>query len=830
VEECQIPGKLVDKMLRYMVTVHVDTPVGRIYGFVVSLPRRVIENPFEASYSEVVALAQEQVTCRRMQFRRALEDSVPKFRQRGLTIDEKLGVGYAVQGDTSGAEGVLQKLLLHQPCVPARSYHGAALRMKEVDEVVAGGTDPSPVLLDTALEKEDRSELVPLSSVLPSYLADLIEEDSEKEARPFWPLAGGVLDHLGSCGAVRNEWEMVQTTSGGACAWRGVLRESRVLGWHFRGGHLSSRADEWERLGCPSEVLQTIQGDPFPVWNDLAPAYFDNHPSLDEYIDLVRTDVARGLELGMVRLWDVSKEGPPVVLGGLSVVESGSANKLRVIYNGAYASYVEVRRPTPMMDLQCFLKKVRGVVEGHAGWGVWGGVLDLKDGYKQCPLDEPAQTRACFMMDGVLLTHLVLPFGLGSSVPRFTGATTWSFDYAMSEANRKLKNDGVPAELVGGVYVDDGIFAMVAENMRAAGVAFCMLLLEILRLGWVVNGKKIQFGKDIVALGLGVDFENMCVYIPAEKVEMTRALVVELTKRARGGKAVGARALARVFGKLQCLGTVATWVQPMLRTIMAGSLREAMCENMWWKSYTLQEAHIETLDALSLTLFDCPPQPVIFRSTWTIASDASGFAGGAVAWETGRKRATQLASLFDFPSCVGEWHSTWKELLALVLLFAHAARHFQAGVAVMLQTDCTAVISAVLSGVEDGDSPRHALVSLFWAVVREYGFVIRIVHVPGVCNVVPDYLSRCKGLAGAAWCAGCGLGEVPCAGKGERLSQSPGYPDKLQQGWQEVLQMVTGGIARGFWSVSRAAAWRTDVVCHDLSDGLGYCWQGICEC
>ena len=100
--------------------------------------------------------------------------------------------------------------------------------------------------------------------------------------------------------------------------------------WHSGGS--------WEP---PQNVLDFIQGADRreDLWTTLCPAYFCNEVTEAEDVAFVDAEVGKWLTLGKVREWDVAEEGP-VVVAGVRVIKSGFAGKKRLVYNGAYASYV----------------------------------------------------------------------------------------------------------------------------------------------------------------------------------------------------------------------------------------------------------------------------------------------------------------------------------------------------------------------------------------------------------------------------------------------------------------------------------------------------------
>ena len=173
-----------------------------------------------------------------------------------------------------------------------------------------------------------------------------------------------------------------------------------------RRGTLAEWIPEWRARGAPPELLAFLRAEEFPLWVEAAPAYFDNRVEPQD-VDFVDTTIANWLLLGKIRPWTTDDDGPAVVVAPLSVVQSGAAGKSRVIYNGSYSSYGEADRPTPMMLLPEYLRRVERMAARarKRRLQLFGLVLDMKGTVSTSPPSRPRPSPVQFS------------FGRGSSTP-----------------------------------------------------------------------------------------------------------------------------------------------------------------------------------------------------------------------------------------------------------------------------------------------------------------------------------------------------------------------------------------------------------------------------
>lgn len=381
---------------------------------------------------------------------------------------------------------------------------------------------------------------------------------------------------------------------------------------------------------------------------------------------------------------------------------------------------------------------------GHAaravrrfGRGCWLIKLDVEAAFKQVPVRPEDWHLLGFKWLGKYYYERVLPFGLRSSC-RLWELYAAALHHLFAEV---LTVQGVPRsdyEVIH--YVDDFLFVVrdqqQAGAVRAAAESLCRML------GLPMAEDKTEGPVQCLTfLGIELDTRALEARLPPSKLADLRQLCSEWRDKASAtlrevqslhGSLRFATAVVRP-GRFQ-LGRIVAYMTGLLafdpgrfaRHKISDPVRE---EVRWWVTF---------LDSFNGT-------SVLYEAEWAAAeklhlyTDAceSGFGGifgdrwFAGAWSPEQRAASMVTTARSMP---------FFELYALVAaacIFGPSWR----GRKITFHCDCEPVVQCIEKGRSSKPQLMH-LLRLLCETACSYQFDFRVLHIPGVSNVVADMLSR----------------------------------------------------------------------------------------
>jgi transposase InsO family protein len=324
--------------------------------------------------------------------------------------------------------------------------------------------------------------------------------------------------------------------------------------------------------------------------------------------------------------------------------------------------------------------------------------VDLLKGYWQVPLTERAKEISAFITPSGLYQYKVMPFGTKNS--------SATFQRLMNHITRNLAGCEV--------YIDDVvIYANDWETHVARLRAFLQAVHEV---GLTVNLSKTDFAKASVTF-LGHIVGQGKVMPRDAKVESIIQFPTPTNKK-EVSRFLGMIGFYRKFCK--DLATIAAPLNNLLRKRVPFT----------WCSQC-QNSFSAIKDILMSKPVLVPPD---YSKRFTLAVDASEIAAGAVLMQENHPVAYFSKS---FTTHQKNYSTIEKETCALILSLKHFEVYIAGAVGpTIVQTDHNPLVF-----IEKMKNNNQRIMR--WALMLQ-SFDIKIEHVKGVSNVVPDALSRVK--------------------------------------------------------------------------------------
>ncbi|KXZ50413.1 hypothetical protein GPECTOR_16g587 [Gonium pectorale] len=260
------------------------------------------------------------------------------------------------------------------------------------------------------------------------------------------------------------------------------------------------------------------------------PIQFPNHRSAMQHAEFVSAELARAVDQGVVRVWDLPTR--PVVVNGLLVVEQ--TDKLRLCMNP-----LQYERLT---DVAAYLQR-----------GEFCYATDDKSGYWQLATHPDSWPYLAVEWDGVTYYWPHLPFGLAPACRQYTAL--------QRELFRPLRRHGVRLTFL----IDDHLGVAAS---RAAALYQCRTTIMIMAaLGFTLSWKKCRWipAQQVRFLGLTVDSERLCFRVPDDKVAGLRALIAACSAPSA---VLTPRQAARIAGKIMSL-SLAVALAPLYSRLLS---------------------------------------------------------------------------------------------------------------------------------------------------------------------------------------------------------------------------------------------------------------------
>ena len=347
--------------------------------------------------------------------------------------------------------------------------------------------------------------------------------------------------------------------------------------------------------------------------------------------------------------------------------------------------------------------------------------IDLKDAYYSIPISEDHQKYLKFYWRDKLYTFTCLPMGLSSSPRIFTKVLKPLFSHLRSKFGDICLS-----------YIDDSLYIGEFAVHCAETTLHAVDLFS--RLGLKINPEKsvIVPSQTIEFLGFVIDSVRMTVTLTARKMGKIKSLCLSFL---RPGKLFTIRQVASFIGKLVSAFPGVEFGPLHYRHLTADkeyhltlnshnfdaemSLSQAsLTEVQWWSdNILLSYKHIRH------------PAPNV-----VIHTDAS-----SVGWGARIDEATQTAGIWSqFESAM---HINILELLAVKFALSSLLSD-QSNIHVKIMCDNTTAINYIsaMGGTKSVECNAIAYDIWEWAIVRNIW--LSAAHIPGVCNVAADQLSR----------------------------------------------------------------------------------------
>jgi hypothetical protein len=350
----------------------------------------------------------------------------------------------------------------------------------------------------------------------------------------------------------------------------------------------------------------------------------------------------------------------------------------------------------------------------------WFTTVDLKDAYFHVPIAPQHRPFLRFAFQDQVYQFRVLPFGLSLS-PRV-------FTRCMAAALAPIQARGLQVL----PYLDDWL--LCSHSQEQAVLEITQLLAHITRLGLSVNFSKSRLtpSQSVRFLGLTLDSRSMKAVPSEQRVDNILLLLQRFRRQAR----LPFRCFLRLTGMLAAAAAVIPLGLLSLRPfqIWVNSLHL----NPSWHRNRLIKVSQRCLLALNswrsrLYLTKGVVLGMIPSRREIVQTDASLTGWGAV-WQH-RAVTGQWG-----PQEVGENINTL-ELRAVLRALKHLAP-FLKGRHILVRSDNKSVVYHInhQGGTRSSQSLQVSQELLTWAFPRFAS--IRAMHIPGVSNVVPDFLSR----------------------------------------------------------------------------------------
>ena len=355
------------------------------------------------------------------------------------------------------------------------------------------------------------------------------------------------------------------------------------------------------------------------------------------------------------------------------------------------------------------------------GRGALMAKLDVKSAFRICPVQNRDWHYLGFSFLGYFFVDLCLPFGLRSSVERFTQLSNtllW-----IMRTNYDIKNSTH--------YLDD--FFLVgppSSNQCLQDMRKTISLFK--KLGVPLAPEKIVGPISCLTfLGIEIDTNAMSLKLPEAKF----AEIISLISAWKTRKKCTKRDLLSLIGKLSFASKVVPSGRIFLRRLIILSTTvkqlfhrislnaEARKDILWWAEYLPSwNGRYKILDPATTPCHDM-----------NIFTDASGEIGYGI-YNNGEWVSQR------WPEAVKEKSIQWKELFPVYLCCFLWAPSFR-GKRLLFHCDNLAIVN--IWSAQSSKCPEiMAILRKLFFISAKHEFTVNIKHIPGVDNVLADCLSR----------------------------------------------------------------------------------------
>jgi len=473
-----------------------------------------------------------------------------------------------------------------------------------------------------------------------------------------------------------------------------------------------------------------------------APLWLQNHRHSEADAEFISKEIDALLDTDAIGYYDVAQMGLPICICPI-MVTMDTSGKRRLVWDGRYTNsflrnlYVRFENIDGLTVLllespdcpasQILLLKV-----------------DLKSGYHHLRMHPSAYPFLCFVWDGVLYCWLALPFGLKLA--------PWAFEMCMKDARSVLRSLGNTPHMG---YLDDSgiplyrqlqvpVNTLVQETTERHSEMQHTLpqaddpvtkLLQLAFFGMVANIPKLRLDSYVEMLGIDIDVHAQRKTVPKRREDTLMPLLHEVASSAPGHR-IPARQLARVAGYIISMYPALRHARTMLWSITY-ALYPFNLSNQWDGRLTIPAAVRDTCQWWEENFNKCNGRPFRELPQFTFEWDAAKAGAGAHLHGMGQHYLLHV----DRPAAERALHNTLWELVAAPDLILPVLPVL-AGHCFAMFGDCMYAVSYLRRGGGSDPLPT-AMVQKFFRLLLEYDAeLLRVGHIPGHQNCIPDAVSR----------------------------------------------------------------------------------------
>ena len=348
--------------------------------------------------------------------------------------------------------------------------------------------------------------------------------------------------------------------------------------------------------------------------------------------------------------------------------------------------------------------------------------LDISQAYYHVPIHEDYKKYFSFVCDGIRYMFNVMPFGLCSAPYLFTKFTSSIWKFLRKHYCMKIF-----------VYLDD--ILIIAESFDLAKLQMSRTVNILTYLGFKINMKKSELipSQKFVFLGVSFDTTNMSMC----NSELNISKCLEKTKFLLNKSTVSKYELTSLLGLLNFMVDYAnderTYLYPLIKYIN--------CNFPCNDNRNLQKPKIARFNEIiqrwsnSACFLPTPIHPKV--PTVTLRTDASK-----------RKWGATLENNTGLNHCSGPWEGQAmclninnKELLTILNSLKTFENLLQTD-HVSIFTDNKTAVSVLKKKGTHKDAFRHNTVREILELLAKSRSTFEVHHIPGVKNVLADFLSR----------------------------------------------------------------------------------------
>lgn len=355
------------------------------------------------------------------------------------------------------------------------------------------------------------------------------------------------------------------------------------------------------------------------------------------------------------------------------------------------------------------------------GRGALMAKLDIKSAFRICPVRQEDWHYLGFSFLGFYFVDLCLPFGLRSSVERFTQLSDtllW-----IMKNNCKIANCTH--------YLDDFYLAGPPSSPQCEDDMQKTIAL-FKNLGVPLAPEKIEGPvTNLTFLGIEIDSQTMSIRLPEEKLSALISLLQKWSEMRKCTK----RELLSLIGKLSFASKVIPSGRMFVRRLIDLSMTverlshrislnsEARKDISWWANYLpAWNGRYKILDSLTTPCHQLH-----------IYTDASGEIGLGI-YNNGKWVSK------TWPKEHKQKSIQWKEIFPVYVCCYLWGKEFQ-GKRLLFHCDNLAVVN--IWSAQSCKSPEiMAVLRKLFYIAAQHEFTVHIKHIPGVNNVLADCLSR----------------------------------------------------------------------------------------